>query len=422
MSSRIRSYRRTLASVLAMSLLLAATLLPGNVFAASITAVSNNATGATTLANAMLADPSTLSAASFVSVTDGTPNGVSDALSFFPTNGSTFGIMTTGDVGLADHANSSGSSGVDNNGGNIRGNTDYDVSILKLDLTVPETANCLMFDFAFYSEEFKEYVGLDVNDAFVAELDTSDWTTTSNSVVAHNFAFDSNGDVVSINSTGASLMSAANAAGTTYDGASPLLQAATPVTAGAHSLYLSIFDQGDGIYDSAEFIDNIRMITVADVQKDCVKGAVPVGNPTPTPDESPTPTPNGTPEASPTPTPNGTPEGSPTPTPTPPANPPPGPNPPVAPAPTPTPTPARPNARPNAGSDAEPDARAGWAGGRVTGTPTGKVLPATDTMSSKTPPAPADESWRLALLALAGILATAVILTPSESVIRHRRR
>jgi hypothetical protein len=53
-------------------------------------------------------------------------------------------------------------------------------------------------------------------------------------------------------------MTAADAIGTTYDGATPLLAASTPVTSGAHSLYLSIFDQGDDIYDSAVFLDNVR--------------------------------------------------------------------------------------------------------------------------------------------------------------------
>ena len=52
--------------------------------------------------------------------------------------------------------------------------------------------------------------------------------------------------MISINSTGATAMTAANATGTTYDGGTVLLSAATPVAAGANSLYLSIFDQGDG--------------------------------------------------------------------------------------------------------------------------------------------------------------------------------
>ena len=52
-------------------------------------------------------------------------------------------------------------------------------------------------------------------------------------------------------------VSAFNARGTTYDGATRLLRASTPVTPGRHHLYLSIFDQGDRIYDSAVFLDNL---------------------------------------------------------------------------------------------------------------------------------------------------------------------
>ena len=48
------------------------------------------------------------------------------------------------------------------------------------------------------------------------------------------------------------------ARGTTFDGATRLLRASTKITPGRHRLYLSIFDQGDRIYDSAVFLDNLR--------------------------------------------------------------------------------------------------------------------------------------------------------------------
>ena len=51
---------------------------------------------------------------------------------------------------------------------------------------------------------------------------------------------------------------AAEAAGTAYDDAArQRLSARTVVTPGAHSLYLSIFDQGDRIVDSAAFVDRL---------------------------------------------------------------------------------------------------------------------------------------------------------------------
>lgn len=274
------SPRRARAACALTSCLITSTALAIGASAASaaITPVGGDAAGATTLANAMLADPTSLTTAGFDAVPpSGTPNGTADAaLSFFPTNGTTFGILTSGDVNLADDANTAGGSGTADGGGNVRGTSDRDVTVLKLDLQVPTEMNCMSLDFAFYSDEFPEFVGSGFNDAFIAELDTSDWTTAGSVITApSNFAFDPSNQVISINSTGATAMSAANAAGTTYDGATPLLQAKTAITPGAHTLYLSIFDQGDSVLDSAAFVDNVRFGHVDEAQ-DCAEGAVPV--------------------------------------------------------------------------------------------------------------------------------------------------
>ncbi len=244
-------------------------------FAATITPVSGNDAGASALAAAMVADPSTLVGAHFATVPRfGTPNAVADSLSFFPTNGSTFAILSTGDASLADTPNTSGSSGA-NDGGPTppgRGNTAFDVTTLAVDLNVPAGRNCVQFDFAFYSEEFPEYVGTIFNDAFIAEVDSTSWTTSGSSISApDNFAFDAAGNPVTINSTGVAGMNALNASNTTYDGATVLLQASHTISAGTHTLYFSIFDQGDHIYDSAAFLDNLRLVTKDPAQ--CQPGA-----------------------------------------------------------------------------------------------------------------------------------------------------
>ena len=182
-------------------------------------------------------------------------------------------------------------------GGNVRGDTDFDVSVLKIDLSVPASANCLTFDFRFLSEEFPGYVATQFNDAFIAELDSSTWTTSGSTISApNNFAFDTSHNVVSINSTGLGGMSAANGAGTAFnggttysaDGFSPpngdgpaggatvLLHASHQVTPGAHTLYLSLFDQGDQILDSAVFLDNLVVGFVPNPAANCVPGAQPV--------------------------------------------------------------------------------------------------------------------------------------------------
>jgi pimeloyl-ACP methyl ester carboxylesterase len=254
---------------------------PAPIVAHAATGIDTTAS-ALQLAQALSADASTVTGASFVAVPpSGTPNAVvSTPLAGFPTNGSTYALLTTGDANLASQPNTSGSSGADDNGPNVRGNTDFDVTILKVDLSVPAGVNCMLgLDFRFLSEEYPEYVGTAYNDAFIAELDKSTWTTQGSTITApDNFAFDPAGNPISINAAGVTSMTAAESAGTTYDGATPLLSAATPITPGVHSLYLSIFDQGDHIYDSAVMLDNLRFGTVANVATDCKPGAKPVAN------------------------------------------------------------------------------------------------------------------------------------------------
>jgi VCBS repeat-containing protein len=247
-----------------------------SVFPKVVSAVTSDSAGAQALGQAMEATPGSITSASFDTIPpEGTPNGVgSGALNSFPTNGGTFAVLTSGDATLADDPNTAPDSGTNDGGGNIRGDTDFDVSILKLGVSVPTGANCLSFDFKFYSDEFPEFVNTEFNDAFIAELDSSTWTTSGSTISApNNFAFDPSHDVISINSSGNTAMSAAEAAGTTYDGATPLLTAGTQVTPGMHTLYLSIFDQGDHVYDSAVFLDNLRVGFVPDPATQCGQGA-----------------------------------------------------------------------------------------------------------------------------------------------------
>jgi fimbrial isopeptide formation D2 family protein len=229
------------------------------------------------VAAAIAAEPATVTGASYSTISSADAAAVWDsALTSFPTNGSTFGVLSSGNAGNVADAGTFTS--VSNNGGNIRGNTDLDVTIMKTDLSVPTGRNCLSVDFQFLSEEFPDFVGSDFNDAFIAELDTSSWTTSGSTITAaNNFAFDPAGNVISINSTGIAGMSAANGAGTAFDGgsteggATQLLRASTPITPGAHSVYFSIFDQGDQAYDSAVFLDNLFLGTAP--EGECEPGA-----------------------------------------------------------------------------------------------------------------------------------------------------
>ncbi len=225
------------------------------------------------IATAIVVDPTWVTGASFVEQPPrlNRANAVSDTpLTSFPIHGSTYGVLTTGsavDVGTRNILAST-----DLGGGLVpgRGNSAYDVTILRIDLQVPAPNNCLFLDFQFLSEEYPDFVVELFNDAFIAELDTSTWTTLPDQTIMapNNFAFDPDGNVVSIHSTGVALMDPANGAGTAFSGSSytvggkagaatVLLTASTPITPGPHSLYLSIFDQRDNALDAAVFLDNL---------------------------------------------------------------------------------------------------------------------------------------------------------------------
>lgn len=225
----------------------------------------------TDLVNAVVADPATVGSAHALI---GTPlqspflaNGSSTtALAGFPTAGSSYAILTSGDPALADTANADESDGRDNYGNstgneNLRGDTDFDVSVLKVNVNVPPTANCLAVDYRFLSEEFPEFVGSPFNDAFIAEVDTTNWTTSGSTLSAPNdFATDTSEEGVTINGVGPVAVSPAESSGTTYDAATGLVTTKKPIAPGNHNIYLSILDQGDRIYDSAAFVDNLRFV------------------------------------------------------------------------------------------------------------------------------------------------------------------
>jgi uncharacterized repeat protein (TIGR01451 family) len=269
--------RRALANVVAVGALTAFLVAaPAGPASATITPTSNPVT----LANAMMIDSSVLDGAALAAPPSGTPNGIGDAnpsIVSFPTDGSTYAIMTSGNVQLADDANTSSSSGGDDGGAAVRGDSDRDVSVLQLNLNVPSGRNCLTVDFRFLSEEFPEYLDSNYNDAFIAELDPTEetqWTTSGSTITAgDNFAFGPSDEVISINTTGALSMSEGEAEGTTYDGATPLLRASTPITSGDHSVYFSIFDQGDNAFDSAVFLDRLGLGAVENPQEECTPGA-----------------------------------------------------------------------------------------------------------------------------------------------------
>jgi hypothetical protein len=206
-------------------------------------------------------------------IANGSPFATADAnppLGGFPVNeGAGYAILTTGDPTLADQPNDPADpdSGADLGGpvghgyGGADGNA-YDTSVLQIPLNVPQGTNCVSFDFRFLTEEFPDNVHQGLNDGFLAFLDEAFGTEDLNGDVGApaNFAFEQNGHLATVDTAG---LSDTEAAGTTYNGATQAQTASHSVTPGAHTLYLVIFDGGDGVLDSAAFVDNLRFSNAA---------------------------------------------------------------------------------------------------------------------------------------------------------------
>ena len=225
-------------------------------------------TDANELAGAITSDPSLVTGASFVTLPPGTPDpsfaepispvAVStSAMTGFATDGPDYAILTTGNPLLANHKNNAPNSGRNAGGDHFQGTQNHDVTVMQVDVDVPATSDCLTLNYRFLSEEFSEFIGKGFNDTFILQLDRYDWQSGSDSVVAPA-DFATTGASIGVDSTGDYAVTPERAHGTTYDGATSLITAKTRVTPGAHSIYLTIFDQGDAIYDTAVFVDNLR--------------------------------------------------------------------------------------------------------------------------------------------------------------------
>ncbi len=230
--------------------------------------------GATNLAKALARNPRQVKRGRFsILPPGGRPAAISTTrLAGFPRHGKSYAIFTNGDARRAGSKNNTGSFGVGAGGPFVRGTRD--LTIFRIDLRVPEGVNCVSFAFRFLSEEYPEFVNSEFNDAFIAEEGSTSWTARSNEDptidAPGNFAKDPNGRNISINQAGAFTVDAASAKGTTYDGATPILRASSPIKPGTRKVYLSIFDQGDRHYDSAVFLDRLRL----DDKDECATGVV----------------------------------------------------------------------------------------------------------------------------------------------------
>ena len=196
--------------------------------------------------------------------------GLPRELAGFPTNGETYAILSSGDVGTvgAQLTNESEETSFEFEGHHSeplppdRGFGAEDWTVLKINVTVPGGDNCLALDYRFLSEEFPEFVGSPFNDAFIAEVDSTSWAVEDGGglIRPNDFAASPAGEPISVNGLGETAVNEAEAEGTYFDAATGLITTKTPISPGAHSIYLSIFDASDPIYDSAVLLDNLRFI------------------------------------------------------------------------------------------------------------------------------------------------------------------
>jgi hypothetical protein len=221
-----------------------------------------------TTARAMFADPSQVTAADSIpggaGPTDSDHLGImtSPAGSFasFPTSGPDFGMISTGDTDKMNDPNAEENLSTTLSGQNT--NAGQDLVGLSVTFNVPAGANCLNADVKMLSDEFPEFVGTQFNDFAAASMNNAATPTVSGTdpSLPGNFLFDGSTPPNELEINTSQLVSAANAGGTTYDGATPTLLTQTPVTPGAsNTVRLWTGDLGDSIYDTTLFVDNIRI-------------------------------------------------------------------------------------------------------------------------------------------------------------------
>ena len=184
--------------------------------------------------------------------------------------------------------------GVDCNSPPPAGNdTKFNKTYVAMTLEVPPSVYSFSVDFIFVSSEYIEWVCTDYNDTFEMYLESTGLDPASypdhdgDAIPEGNIAFDANGKPITVNSNffqindcstmyyitgfsgwgfdsvpGFPQVGCSGPSGNTNDaGATGWLTTTAPVSPGETiTLRLSIWDEGDGIYDSAVFIDNFQWL------------------------------------------------------------------------------------------------------------------------------------------------------------------
>ena len=140
----------------------------------------------------------------------------------------------------------------------------FDCAQLSFSFITPDNAHSIAFDFNFMSAEFPEFVNAGYNDTFKVSL-------SSPSHSYDNIVYDHNNDAINIDNAFFT-QPCGELTGTGFDildfsgncdaGGTGLLTTQAPVAPGETvTLTFTIFDSGDGVYDSAVMLDNFRFDT-----------------------------------------------------------------------------------------------------------------------------------------------------------------
>lgn len=170
-----------------------------------------------------------------------------------------------------------------------------DVVELKVELQVPQNATALSFSFAFFTAEYPEYVCTEYNDRFLVLLNSKALDPKAmppgqcQASGVCNVSYDSTGEPVTVNNAFFGICNApvgstkckqpaTELADTGYDqtcsncgyggpvqsavgGSTGWLSTVAPVVPGSKiTLRFVVFDEGDGVYDSAVLLDNFRWV------------------------------------------------------------------------------------------------------------------------------------------------------------------
>ena len=233
------------------------------------------------LANAMLADPTTLVSSSYwdTDTSGHRQESVESSLgTMLPTDGSTFALLSTGIAGAVpvttNTVDPGDESGTHFGVRNPYGGQPYDEAELTLQLQVPQNMHYLYYDVQFFTAEYPDYIGTIYNDKLTITVDSPSQGTSVHIIDVNGGDFVLNAH--DIPDTGYDVFAVNRWTGEPTDPSNVDWLTRTPSVSGAdagatalvsrehavHPLEIVTFtvdvkDAGDNIFDSTAFIDNV---------------------------------------------------------------------------------------------------------------------------------------------------------------------